>query len=89
MGNQCFLPNGFVNGLNVCSVSGNQKLILASLVSSFSAERPPLALSGGNATTWRPVMDLGHQSLLAILRRSDGEWRLLAITDDPLNVAPR
>jgi len=80
---QCFLPRSDmkVESVKACRVSGNHKLALVSLVSNFSAEvREPDTILRS-----RPGMDLGQQSILAMLRNQDGTWRLLAITHDPLN----
>ena len=80
---QCFLPKSDtkVESVKVCSVSGNDKLAFVSLVSGFSSET-------GEPNTIRLLrhgMDLGQQSILAVLRNQNGTWRLLAITHDPLN----
>jgi hypothetical protein len=84
---QCFLPqsDSKVESLKVCRVSGNHKLAFVSLVSSFSAEvREPNAIF-----QLRQGMDLGQQSILAVLRNQSGIWRLLAITHDPVNTVAR
>ena len=87
LGRQCFLPTARrqVYAVDVCSMSGNRNLIFASLISSFEAERPALPTYGGNGT-WLPPANLGHQSLLTILRRSNEGWQLVAISDDSLSV---
>ena len=80
---QCFLPqsDSKVESVKACRVSGNQKLAVVSLVSGFSAEVREV-----NATyQTRHAMDLGQQSILAVLRNENGTWRLLAITHDPVN----
>jgi len=84
-GVQCFLPSADrrVDAVELCSMSGNRNLIFASLISSFEAERRALPT---NDQDWLPPAILGHQSLLAILRHSNGGLKLLAITDDPLSV---
>jgi hypothetical protein len=62
-------------------VSGNQKLAFVSLVGGFWAElREPNPMSDA-----KHVIDLGRQSILAVLRNQDGNWQLLAITHDPVN----
>jgi hypothetical protein len=71
--------------VDVCSLAGNRNLIFASLISSFEAERRALP-TYTRYGIWIPPTNLGHQSLLAILRRSNGGWRLLAITDDSASV---
>ena len=84
---QCFLPqsNMKIESVKACRVSGNQKLALVSLVSNFSAEvREPDTTFGS-----KQGMDLGQQSILAVLRNQSGTWRLLAITHDPLNTVAR
>jgi hypothetical protein len=83
LGRKCFLPDGdtVVDAVKPCSLSGNRNLAFVSLVSTFAAEaRSPRDVHGPV-----PGMDLGHQSLLAILRNHGGVWRLLAITDDPVD----
>ena len=84
-GVQCFLPrtDRRVDAVELCSISGNSNLIFASLISLFEAERRELRTYGQD---WLPPTILGHQSLLAILRHSNGGWNLLAITDDVLSV---
>ena len=84
---QCFLPKSKtkLESVNICSVSGNHKLAFVSLVSIFSAETfDPTSI--GLA---RYGMDLGQQSILAVLRNESGIWRLLAITHDPMNTVGR
>jgi hypothetical protein len=84
---QCFLSRSDmkVESVKACRVSGNHKLALVSLVSNFAAEvREPDTILRS-----RPGMDLGQQSILAVLRNQDGTWRLLAITHDPLNTVAR
>ena len=84
---QCFLPRSDmkVESVKACRVSGNHKLALVSLVSNFAAEvREPDTINPS-----RPGMDLGQQSILAVLRNQDGMWRLLAVTHDPLNTVAR
>ena len=88
LGQKCFIPGDDmqVHEVKACSVSGNRNLAFVSLVSTFAAQsRVPPAR---NYDGW-PSMELGHQSLLAVLRNQGGAWRLLVITDDPLDtVAP-
>ena len=84
---QCYLPRSDmkVQSVNVCRVSGNDKLAFVTLVSTFTAEvREP-------DTSYRTKqgMDLGQQSILAVLRNVGGTWRLLAITHDPMNTVAR
>jgi hypothetical protein len=79
----CFMPKSDINveAVKSCGVSGNNKLAFVSLVTSFAAKvREP-------DMTYRaqPGMDLGQQSILAVLRNQRGSWQLLAITHDPLN----
>ena len=80
---QCFLPQSEtkVESVKACRVLGNDKLAIISLVSNFAAEtRDPNAVFRA-----RHAMDLGQQSILAVLRNQSGTWRLLAITHDPVN----
>ncbi len=81
---QCFLPqsDSKIESVKTCRVSGNHKLAFVSLVTSFSAEtREPNAI-----LQLRQGMDLGQQSIIAVLRNQSGTWRVLAITHDPVNV---
>src|SRR6185503_4368771 len=55
------------------------------LISLFEAERRALPTYGRD-WRWLPPANLGHQSLLAILLRSNDGWQLLAISDDSLSV---
>ena len=83
LGQQCFLPqsNTKIADVKACRVSGNQKLAFVSLVGGFWAElREPNPMSDA-----KHVIDLGRQSILAVLRNQDGNWQLLAITHDPVN----
>ena len=88
LGRECFLPESDVKVQSVkpCRVLGNRNLAFVSLASNFSAQRR------GRPTSRELVhsMELGQKSVLAVLRNQGGEWRLLAITDDPVNtVKPR
>jgi hypothetical protein len=84
---QCFMPQSEtkVESVRACSVAGNQKLAFVSLVSSFSGKvNDPRALDSS-----KPGMNLGQQSIFAVLTNQSGTWRLLAITHDPVNTRPR
>jgi hypothetical protein len=83
LGRKCFLPESdtVVEAVKPCSAAGNRNLAFVPLVSTFAAQ----ARAPRNSPRAEPGMDLGHQSLLAILRKQGGVWRLLAITDDPLD----
>ena len=84
---QCFLPQSDtkVESVKACTVSGNNNLAFVSLAGGFSAETREL-----NAIfRARRGMDLGQQSVLALLRNQSGTWRLLAITHDPVNTVVR
>ena len=71
--------------VRACSISGNHKLAFVTLVSSFSAKvHDPRALNPS-----KPGMNLGQQSILAVLTNQGGTWRLLAITHDPVNTVAR
>lgn len=87
LGRKCFLPESDtqVEVVKACRVSGNRNLAFVSLVSTFSAPvRVPQSAPGSVQG-----MDLGQQSILAVLRNQGGSWRLLAITDDPVNTVAR
>jgi hypothetical protein len=87
LGKKCFLSESDtqVESVKSCRVSGNRKLAFVSLVSTFSAHvRVPLT----NRRSVQ-VVDLGQQSILAVLRNQGGAWQLLAITDDPVNTVAR
>jgi hypothetical protein len=83
LGQKCFYPESEtqVESVKVCRVSGNRNLAFASLVTTFSSyvrtRSSHIESSRGG--------DLGQQSILVVLRNSAGVWRLLAITDDPMN----
>lgn len=83
----CFMPKSDINveAVRGCGVSGNNKLAFVSLVTSFSAKvrEPDMTYRS------RQGMDLGQQSILAVLRNERGTWRLLAITHDPMNTVAR
>lgn len=83
LGRKCFLHESDtkVEVVKACRVSGNRNLAFVSLVSTFSSQVRVQPTRHG------PVqgMDLGQQSILAVLRNQVGAWRLLAITDDPVN----
>lgn len=84
---QCYLPKSDmkVQSVNTCRVSGNDKLAFVTLVSTFTAEvREP-----DTASRSKQGIDLGQQSILAVLRNVGGTWRLLAITHDPMNTVAR
>lgn len=83
----CFLfkSDVKVESVKACRVAGNNKLAFVSLVSNFSAQvREPDRIYRS-----RPGMDLGQQSILAVLRNQSGTWRLLAITHDVMNTVAR
>ena len=86
LGQKCFLADSDtqVDSVRGCRVSGNRNLAFVSLVSTFSSQRRVFtdrgSLYGG---------DLGQQSIFAVLRKSNGAWQLLAITDDPVNTVAR
>jgi hypothetical protein len=87
LGQKCFLPESDtqVESVKPCRVSGNRNLAFVSLVSTFSAQlRVPLTNSRSV-----PGVDLGQQSILAVLRNQGNAWRLLSITDDPRNTVAR
>lgn len=85
---QCFQPQSDtkVESVKACSVSGNNKLAFVSLVSGFSAV---VRDRRGALVPSKPGMDLGQQSILAVLTNQSGTWRLLAITHDPVNTVAR
>jgi len=87
LGRECFLPESDVKVQSVkpCRVSGNRNLAFVSLVSNFSAQ----LRAGIPSRLVVHRMELGQKSVLAVLRNHGGEWRLLAITDDPLNTIAR
>jgi hypothetical protein len=86
LGNRCFLPNhdSRADVMKVCSVSGNRNLVFVSMITSFAAKRRAPQIPGRNYASWLTPADLGHKTLLAILRRSNEGWRLLTISSDPL-----
>ena len=87
LGRECFLPESDVQveTVKACRVSGNRNLAFVPLVSNFSAQlRGSVAIQG-----LVHGMELGQKSILAVLRNQSGVWRLLAITDDPVNTVLR
>lgn len=83
LGQKCFLAESDkqIETVRACRASGNSRLAFVSLVSTFSAQlRAPVTDRLAVHT-----MELGQQSIFAVLRNQDGVWRLLAITDDPVN----
>ena len=83
LGQKCFMPESDtqVESVRVTRISGNRNLAVVSLVTTFSSQvreslSHPGLVQGG---------DLGQQSILSVLRNRNGVWRLLAITDDPVN----
>ena len=88
LGNKCFLPeeNLQLQQLRPCGVTGNHNLAFVSLAGTFTAEMPGAAPTRDrDYARWLTNTALGQQSLLAVLRNRGGVWRLLVITDDPLN----
>lgn len=84
---QCYLPQSDTKAesLKACSVSGNHKLAFVSLVGGFSSKvRDPRTIYPS-----MQGMDLGQQSIFAVLTNQSGTWRLLAITHDPANTVAR
>ena len=88
LGKRPFLPTMEVEigKLQPCSVWGNERLAFVSLVSTFWVKTRAAAPRGEFAySTWLMTSPIGQQSLLAVLRNRDGVWRLMTITDDPVN----
>ena len=72
-----------VDQVETCSISGNENLAFAFVGSSFSAQAPaPRAFTPFK--TWFPNAQLGHQTLMTIVRKEGGKWRLLAISGIPV-----
>ncbi len=86
LGRECFLPESDVQVQSVkpCRVSGNRNLAFVSLVSNLSGQ-----LRGQMTPGVAHRVELGQKSILAVLRNQSGEWRVLAITDDPVNTVLR
>jgi len=71
-----------VDNVETCSISGNENLAFAFVGSAFSAQAPaPAQFTPYKA--WWPNAQIGHQTLLTILKKEDSKWRLLAISPDP------
>ena len=83
LGRECFLPESEakVQFVKPCRVSGNRNLAFVSLVGNFSAQLRGPSTNRGLVHS----VELGQKSVLAVLRNQGGTWRLLAITDDPVN----
>lgn len=88
LGGKCFLPQDTVRveAIQPCGVVGNDSLAFVSLSSTFVAQRheppPTRDLAYGR---WLMETALGQQTVLAVLRKQTGEWRLFAISDDPID----
>jgi hypothetical protein len=89
LGRSCFLPGEVmeVETVQACDVSGNRNLALVSLVGTFTAQVRVPSVNAHKERAPLPRFDLGQQSLLAVLRKQGGTWRLLAISDDPLTTS--
>lgn len=88
LGKRPFLPNMDVQlgKLQPCSVWENERLAFVSLVSTFWVKtRAAAPHQESSYSTWLMTSPIGQQSLLAVLRNRDGVWRLMTITDDPIN----
>ena len=86
LGNKSFLPGTSVTleKLQTCGVYGNERLAFVTLAGSFFTRRRPPTRNIDYAG-WLTNTPLGQQSLLAVFRKLKGQWRLLAISDDPVN----
>ena len=88
---QCFMPNVRVqvDAVRSCGVLGNGNLAFVSLAGTFVAQtNVPPPRRDTPYSHWLSETTLGQQSVLAILRKQSGIWRLLAITGDPLDTNP-
>lgn len=86
LGNKSFLPgiNVTLEKLHTCSVFGNERLAFVTLAGTFLAKkRAPTPTI--DYAEWSPNFMLGQQSLLTVFRKHQGQWRLLAISNDPVN----
>jgi hypothetical protein len=90
LGNKTFLPETKVTieKLHICSVYGNERLAFVTLAATFLTPKRPTAPTqtrNSDYALWLANTPLGQQSLLAVFRKHQRQWRLLAISDDPVN----
>jgi hypothetical protein len=88
LGGKCFLPQDTVRveAIQPCGVVGNNRLAFVSLASTFVARRQePPPTRDPAYSRWLMETALGQQTVLAVLRKQTGGWRLFAISDDPID----
>jgi hypothetical protein len=88
LGKKTLLPqaNVTVEKLQICSLYGNERLAFVALAATFfTTSPPPTPVRNFDYARWLTNTPLGQQSLLAVFRKHQGQWRLLAISDDPIN----
>jgi hypothetical protein len=87
LGNKSFLPetNVILEKLQVCGVYGNEQLAFVALAGTFFTNRRTPPNRNIDYAQWLTNAPLGQQSLLTVFRKHEGQWRLLAISDDPAN----
>jgi hypothetical protein len=86
---RCLHPNesSQVDNVETCSISGNENLAFAFVGSAFSAQAPAPS-QFIPYQPWFPNAQIGHQTLLTILKKEGGKWRLLAISADSVSRYP-
>jgi hypothetical protein len=83
---KCLYPDesSQVERVEMCSISGNENVAFAFVGSAFSAQASA-PYPYVPYRPWSPNAQIGHQTLLTIVRKQGGKWRLLAISGDVLN----
>jgi hypothetical protein len=89
---KCFLPadSTKVEMVKSCSILGNDNLAFISLAGTFAAQTKttPAPRTELSYSRWLNENAMGQQTVLAILRKQSGVWRLLAISDDSMDTNP-
>lgn len=92
LSHKCFLANVSMqlDAVTSCGVLGNDALAIVPLVGTFNsrATTPPPSRQADPYGHWLTYNAIGQQTLLVILRKQDSAWRVLAITDDPVDTNP-
>ena len=91
LGNKCYLPGAQVRveTLQSCGVLRNERLAfayVAATLTSQTAQPPPH--QGPAYAHWLSNNIVGQQTVLAVLRKQDNGWRVLALSDDPWDTNP-
>jgi len=90
-GRKCFLPAASVGveTVRACGVLGNNSLVFVPLAGTFLAQTSAMPPRRDvSYSHWLAENALGQQTVLAVLRKQNGRWRLLAITSDQMDTNP-